>query len=156
MLTQLFYLLYPVNIEYFWTALTSWSHARLWGALTQTRELFRQQTMHQTWTITNSKLLLNTSSGSFHDHNCVYYFSIYRNEYDLNLTRRAARQIDRTDALLGGFNGRDQEEHPLQRPTGEKTRKTYDFTKTYHVGLSCHDIQASQGTLILISITENW
>jgi len=70
---------------------------------------------------------------------------VLRNEYDLNLTRRAARQIDRTDALLGGFNGRDQEEHPLQRPSGEKTRKTYDFTKTYHVGLSCHDVQASQG-----------
>merc|ERR1711879_108310 len=68
---------------------------------------------------------------------------VLRNEYDLNLTRRAARQIDRTDALLGGFNGRDQESHPLQRPTGEKTRKTYDFTKTHHVGLSCHDIQAS-------------
>ena len=79
---------------------------------------------------------------------------IYRNEYGLNLTRRAPRQIDRTDALLGGFNGRDQEEHPLQRPTGEKTRKTYDFTKTYHVGLSCHAIQASQGALILISITK--
>ena len=64
---------------------------------------------------------------------------------DFNLTRRH-RQIDRTDALLGGFSSRDQLDHPLQEPTGEKTRKTYDFTKTYHVGLSCHDIQASQGT----------
>ena len=30
-------------------------------------------------------------------------------------------------------------------PTGEKTRKTYDFTRTFSVGLSCHDIQATQG-----------
>ena len=67
---------------------------------------------------------------------------MFRN--DFNLTRRE-RQIDRTDALLGGFNSREELEHPLQEPTGEKTRKTYDFTKTFHVGLSCHDIQASQG-----------
>ena len=56
-------------------------------------------------------------------------------------------QTDRTDALLGNFNGRDSagSEHPLHTPSGEKTRKTYDFTRTHHVGTSCHDIQATQG-----------
>lgn len=59
---------------------------------------------------------------------------------------RDSRQIDRSDSLLSGFNLKDGEsEFPLHKPTGEKTRKTYDFTKTYHVGLSCHDIQATQG-----------
>ena len=74
---------------------------------------------------------------------------IYFSRKDFNLTRRQ-RQIDRTDALLGGFSSGDKLEHPLQQPTGEKTRKTYDFTKTYHVGLSCHDIQASQGRLDVV------
>ena len=65
---------------------------------------------------------------------------------DFNLTAdRLGRQIDRTDQLLGGFNTRDPTDYPLHESTGEKTRKTYDFTKTYHVGLSCHDIQATQG-----------
>jgi len=65
---------------------------------------------------------------------------------DFNLTR-TTRQIDRTDAILGNFNLRDEDgsEYPLHEPTGEKTRKTYDFTRSYHVGLSCHDIQATQG-----------
>ncbi len=59
---------------------------------------------------------------------------------------RDSKQIDRTDSLLSGFNLRDGElSFPLHEPTGEKTRKTYDFTKTFHVGLSCHDIQATQG-----------
>ena len=59
---------------------------------------------------------------------------------------RDSRQIDRSDSLLSGFNLKDGEsEFPLHKPTGEKTRKTYDFTKSYHVGLSCHDIQATQG-----------
>jgi len=70
---------------------------------------------------------------------------VLRNDFDLNLTSRLPRQIDRTDALLGGFTAQDKSDHPTQDPTGQKTRKTYDFTKTYHVGLSCHDIQASQG-----------
>ena len=48
---------------------------------------------------------------------------------DFNLTR-TTRQIDRTDAILGNFNLRDEDgsEYPLHEPTGEKTRKTYDFT----------------------------
>ena len=41
---------------------------------------------------------------------------------------RASKQIDRTDALLGGFNVADATELPLHEATGEKTRKTYDFT----------------------------
>ena len=41
---------------------------------------------------------------------------------------RYSRQIDRTDSLLGGFNVQDSSELPLHEPTGEKTRKTYDFT----------------------------
>jgi hypothetical protein len=67
-------------------------------------------------------------------------------EYNLT-SGRGGRQTDRTDALLGGFNGRDPSPspHPLHAPSGEKTRKTYDFTRTHHVGTSCHDIQASQG-----------
>ena len=57
---------------------------------------------------------------------------------------RAARQTDRTEALLDGSPG-EQSSHPLHTPSGEKTRKTYDFTRTHHVGTSCADIQASQG-----------
>lgn len=45
----------------------------------------------------------------------------------INLVRER-RQIDRTDALLGGFNVVDATELPLLESTGEKTRKTYDFT----------------------------
>ena len=70
---------------------------------------------------------------------------MFRKDFNFNITSRGARQIDRTDALLGGFNIRDQSEYPLQDPTGEKTRKTYDFTKSFHVGTSCHDVQATQG-----------
>ena len=73
--------------------------------------------------------------------------NLFRNDFDINATQRSKRQIDRTDALLGGYNIRDKSEYPLQEATGEKTRKTYDFTKTFHVGTSCHDIQANQGTL---------
>ena len=51
-------------------------------------------------------------------------------------TPRISKQIDRTDALLGGFNTADATELPLHEPTGEKTRKTYDFTSMY----SCDDI----------------
>ncbi|XP_042243193.1 fibrinogen C domain-containing protein 1-A-like [Homarus americanus] len=39
------------------------------------------------------------------------------------------------------------ENTPL-RPTnssGERTRDVYDFTRSFHVGTSCHDIQATQG-----------
>ena len=63
------------------------------------------------------------------------------------ISRLISFQTDRTDALLGNFNGRDSagSEHPLHTPSGEKTRKTYDFTRTHHVGTSCHDIQATQG-----------
>ena len=51
---------------------------------------------------------------------------------DNNLTGRAPKQIDRSDSLLSGFNLKDGEkEFPLHQPTGEKTRKTYDFTKGY-------------------------
>ena len=49
---------------------------------------------------------------------------------ELNLTERTPRQLDRTDALLGGFNVNDEKEFPLHEPTGEKTRKTYDFTSS--------------------------
>ena len=88
--------------------------------------------------------------------------TVLREEFNVS-RRRTARQVqipkgkmqrlffcfqtDRTDALLGNFNGRDSagSEHPLHTPSGEKTRKTYDFTRTHHVGTSCHDIQATQG-----------
>ena len=136
-----------------WSLSPHRSSVRLFAAKTRTKAQSRPQPRQRRSTTINSKLLLIMSSGSLIPFtNDIVLLAVFRNEYDLNLTRRAARQIDRTDALLGGFNGRDQESHPLQRPTGEKTRKTYDFTKTHHVGLSCHDIQASQGTLILISI----
>jgi len=46
---------------------------------------------------------------------------------------RYSRQIDRTDSLLGGFNAQETSELPLHEPTGEKTRKTYDFTSTFYV-----------------------
>ena len=61
-------------------------------------------------------------------------------------------QTDRTDALLGNYNGRDSSPspHPLHTPSGEKTRKTYDFTRTHHVGTSCHDIQAGAGEGFLL------
>ena len=64
---------------------------------------------------------------------------------------RAARQIDRTDALL---RGGAELPHPLATPTGEKTRRTYDFTKTFHVATSCHDVQASQGRCWLACIKQ--
>ena len=47
---------------------------------------------------------------------------------------RYSRQIDRTDSLLGAFNVQETSELPLHDPTGEKTRKTYDFTRmTYSI-----------------------
>ncbi|TRY63488.1 hypothetical protein TCAL_06850 [Tigriopus californicus] len=33
----------------------------------------------------------------------------------------------------------------LHEKTGKRTRRTYDFTRSYQVGTSCHDIQATQG-----------
>ena len=48
---------------------------------------------------------------------------------------RLAKQIDRTDALLGGLNVDDTAELPLHEPTGEKTRKTYDFTSKQNLAL---------------------
>lgn len=46
---------------------------------------------------------------------------------------RNARQIDRSDDLLDSFNeiSDHEDEPPLHIPTGEKTRKTYDFTGEY-------------------------
>ena len=52
-----------------------------------------------------------------------------------NSADRKSKQIDRTDALLGGFNAADATELPLHEPTGEKTRKTYDFTSKCGVHL---------------------
>ena len=48
-------------------------------------------------------------------------------------TPRFSKQIDRTDALLAGFNAADTTELPLHEPTGEKTRKTYDFTSKLYI-----------------------
>ena len=45
---------------------------------------------------------------------------------------RKSKQIDRTDATLAGFNAINSEELPLHDPTGEKTRKTYDFTRKHN------------------------
>jgi hypothetical protein len=54
--------------------------------------------------------------------------------------------VDRSDSLLTGVSSSPaQPGLPLQDPTGEKTRRTYDLTQVFHVGLSCHDIQATQG-----------
>jgi len=72
---------------------------------------------------------------------------------DFNMTVRTPRRIARPAALLsstasdGASVEADIVGHglPIHQPTGEKTRKTYDFTKEFNVGLSCHDIQASQG-----------
>ena len=61
---------------------------------------------------------------------------------------RDGRQVDRSDSLLTGLSGSNsaaQPGLPLHEPTGEKTRRTYDLTQVFHVGLSCHDIQATQG-----------
>ncbi|KAK8382021.1 hypothetical protein O3P69_015193 [Scylla paramamosain] len=33
----------------------------------------------------------------------------------------------------------------LANASGSRTRDVYDFTKSFHVGTSCHDLQASQG-----------
>ena len=47
---------------------------------------------------------------------------------------RRKRQLDRTDALLaGGYSGYEAagnsgRDFPLHEPSGEKTRKTFDFT----------------------------
>ncbi len=61
-------------------------------------------------------------------------------------TDRDGRQLDRSDSLLTGLSGSAAPPGvPLQEPSGEKTRRTYDLTQVFHVGLSCHDIQASQG-----------
>jgi len=74
---------------------------------------------------------------------------VLRDDFGINLQSRESRQIDRTESLLDGSKYKsDRANKPLQKPTGEKTRKTYDFTKIYHVGLSCHDIQANQGATI--------
>ena len=56
-------------------------------------------------------------------------------------TIRKSKQIDRTDATLAGFNAINSEELPLHDPTGEKTRKTYDFTRKYddHTWASMQD-----------------
>ena len=51
---------------------------------------------------------------------------------------RISKQIDRTDALLAGFNAGDATELPLHEPTGEKSRKTYDFTSKVVYFLVCH------------------
>jgi hypothetical protein len=61
---------------------------------------------------------------------------------------RDGRQLDRTDSLLSGQSGAAQPGLPLHEPTGEKTRRTYDLTQVFHVGLSCHDIQATQGATV--------
>ena len=55
---------------------------------------------------------------------------------------RYSRQIDRTDSLLGAFNVQETAELPLHEPTGEKTRKTYDFTSELQrlVNLSYKDL----------------
>ena len=49
-------------------------------------------------------------------------------DIDIEDGYRYSRQIDRTDSLLGAFNVQETSELPLHDPTGEKTRKTYDFT----------------------------
>jgi hypothetical protein len=51
-------------------------------------------------------------------------------DIDIDDGYRYSRQIDRTDSLLSGFNVHETSELPLHEPTGEKTRKTYDFTST--------------------------
>ena len=45
--------------------------------------------------------------------------------------QRRDKQIDRTDGLLAAFNSQNTEELPLLESSGEKTRKTYDFTRKY-------------------------
>lgn len=57
--------------------------------------------------------------------------------YSRKNATRSAKQIDRTDALLGGINVADTSELPLHEPTGEKTRKTYDFTSKYDIDKLC-------------------
>ena len=90
---------------------------------------------------------------------------------DFNLTRVPKSMGSGADGMLGaaggGFTagGGDSAEYPLHEPTGDRTRETFDFTSesdmtfvctvriyhvcnssgSYHVGLSCHDIQATQG-----------
>ena len=54
---------------------------------------------------------------------------------DFNLTRKA-RQISHGDSLLGGYHSSDKQEHPLHEPTGEKTRKTFDFTSEWMHNIS--------------------
>ena len=41
------------------------------------------------------------------------------------------RQVERVDSILVGNEIDDNDiEYPLHPPTGERTRKTYDFTST--------------------------
>ena len=105
-------------------------------------------------TIINSKMQSSMSSSKQSSSSryllCKFVQFCCRNDFHLNVTElRAARQIDRTDALL---RGGAELPHPLATPTGEKTRRTYDFTKTFHVATSCHDAQASQGRCWLACI----
>ncbi len=71
------------------------------------------------------------SKSKFEDRN---RFSRKEDDIDIDIAiedgYRYSRQIDRTDSLLGAFNVQETSELPLHDPTGEKTRKTYDFTRT--------------------------
>ena len=66
---------------------------------------------------------------------------------DFNLTR-TSRQIDRTDSILGNFNLRDEDgsEYPLHEPTGEKTRKTYDFTSKQRLHTAIYNLVSCRVT----------
>ena len=65
-------------------------------------------------------------------------------EINQNDKERQQKQIDRTDSLLGGYNAANSEELPLHDPTGEKTRKTYDFTRKSCINYSTKSISFSQ------------
>ena len=47
------------------------------------------------------------------------------------IQHKHTRQLDRVDTILSGIQLDEQGgQYPLHPPTGERTRKTYDFTST--------------------------
>ena len=84
------------------------------------------------WAIPAQQKRLSRKDDDEENHHNVSNGYRYSRKDDLEIDDgyRYPRQIDRTDSLLGGFNNLETSELPIHEPTGEKTRKTYDFTST--------------------------
>ena len=82
-------------------------------------------------------MILNNKTSASKRKNTAIFFSLSFQEIN-SVTevkeaekQRRDKQIDRTDGLLAAFNSQNTEELPLLESSGEKTRKTYDFTRKY-------------------------